>query len=101
MAFTVLDGFKLVSLALQAAPSIVTGVEIMFRKSKPGATSAEAKADGEAKKAAALSMAETGLVTALNVDPAAFGPPERDLVVGVHDQVVKYFNAKGWPVSVK
>ena len=90
---------QIVQLGLNLAPSVVTSVQTLFAK-VPAATTPEAKAAQSATKAqAALNMAVAGISAALGLDPAAFGDPEKALIVGVHNDVVAYFNAKGWPVT--
>jgi len=90
---------QLVQMGLGMAPTIVMSVETLFGKKAPTSTPAQTAANNGAKAQAALNMAVAGLTVALGVDPAAFGDPEKALITAVHNSVVAYFNAKGWPVS--
>lgn len=84
------DWTVLLVAAMQTAPSIVHSVQTL---------TAGKKVSGEQKAQAALSMAQTGMQTALGLDPADFGPPETTLIRAVNDAVVAYYNARGWPTA--
>jgi hypothetical protein len=90
---------SILTLALQLAPNVVLGVETLFKKKPANATPAQAAANSAAKTQAALNMAVAGITVALGIDPSAFGDNEKALITAIHDDVVKYFNAKGWPVQ--
>lgn len=89
----------IVQLGLTLAPSVVQSVETLFGKNPAATTPAEKTAQSAAKAQAALNMAVAGLTAALGIDPSAFGDAEKALITSVHNDVVAYFNAKGWPVQ--
>jgi hypothetical protein len=81
---------NILQVALGIAPSIVQAVQVLFSH-KPK--------NGPLKAQAALNMAQQGIMAALELDSAAFGDAEKQLIVSVHDAVVAYYNAKGWPTA--
>ena len=89
----------IVQLILALAPSVVSGVETLFHKTPATATPADKSANSAAKAQAALNMAVAGITAALNLDPSALGVNEKAYIVAIHDDTVKYFNARGWPVT--
>jgi len=96
---TVNDGLNIANLGLALAPTVVQAVEQLFGKKPKPTTPAEQTAQNSAKAQAGLNMAVAGITAALQVDPSAFGDPEKALITAVHNDVVAYFNAKGWPVT--
>ena len=81
----------IVQLAMTVGPSVVQAVEHLFGHKPKGSASGT-------KQQAALQMVQAGIITALELDPAAFGAPEKQLITDVNDSIVRYYNAKGWPV---
>jgi hypothetical protein len=78
----------IMSLMGAIGPQVLTATETLFSK-KPKS--------GPQKAQAALAMAQAALTAALGIDPKAFGPAEITLVKGINDQIVAYYNTKGWP----
>jgi hypothetical protein len=78
------------NLIVTLAPTFVGLAEKLFSH-KPKS--------GPQKAQMALQLAQTAIVTALGLDPALFGASEQALITGINNDLVAYYNAKGWPTT--
>lgn len=77
-------------LIVSLAPTIVGLVENLFHKPK----------SGPEKSTLALNLVQTAVAASLGLDIKAIGSAEQKLILSINNDIVAYYNNKGWPTSL-